>query len=203
MEEQMERTDPVVDEAGGLSRGPEGPDAEPSREGELAPEDGTSGAAEPEGTSADEAEELRGELEVLTDRHLRLAAEFENYRKRSRSELAQSGIRAQARLIASLLEALDDLEGVAALDPEATPAAAVLEGIELVERKLFQLLGEAGLQEVDASGASFDPNVMEAMTRAPADSEAEDDTVEQVFRKGFLFRGQLVRPARVSVRKFG
>lgn len=203
MEEQMERTDPVVDEAGGRSRGPEGPDAQPPREVELAPEGGTSGAAELEGAPADEAGELRGKLEILTDRHLRLAAEFENYRKRSRSELAQSGIRAQARLIASLLEALDDLEGVAALDPEATPAAAVLDGIVLVERKLFQLLEEAGLEEVDASGASFDPNVMEAMTRAPADSEAEDDTVEQVFRKGFLFGGQLVRPARVSVRKFG
>ena len=200
MEEQMERTDPVIGKGGGPSRGPEGPDAEAPREAELAPGGGTSGVAEPEGAVA---EELRGELETLTDRHLRLAAEFENYRKRSRSELAQSGIRSQARLIASLLEALDDLEGVAALDPEATPAAAVLEGIVLVERKLFQLLGEAGLEEVDASGASFDPNVMEAMTRAPADSEAEDDTVEQVFQKGFLFRGQLVRPARVSVRKFG
>lgn len=203
MEEQMERTDPVIEEGGGPSRGPEGPDAEAPREGELAPGDGTFGVTEREGAVTDEAAELRGELEVLTDRHLRLAAEFENYRKRSRSELAHSGIRAQARLIASLLEALDDLEGVAALDPEATPAAAVLEGIVLVERKLFQLLEEAGLKEVDASGASFDPNVMEAMTRAPADSEAEDDTVEQVFRKGFLFRGELVRPARVSVRKFG
>lgn len=203
MDEQMETTDPVVEESGAAARGPEGPDAEAPPEGEPAPGDGTSGAGEPEGAAADEVGELRGELETLTDRYLRLAAEFENYRKRSRSELAQSGIRAQATLIASLLKALDDLEGVAALDPEATPAAAVLEGIVLVERKLFQLLEEAGLEEVDASGASFDPNVMEAMTRAPADSEAEDDTVEQVFRKGFLFRGQLVRPARVSVRKFG
>ena len=202
MEEQMETTDPVVEESGTAARGPEGPDADTPPEGEPAQGDGTSGAGEVEGTAADEVGELRAELETLTDRYLRLAAEFENYRKRSRSELAQSGIRAQARLIGSLLEALDDLEGVAALDPEATPAAAVLDGIVLVERKLFQLLEEAGLEEIDASGASFDPNVMEAMTRAPADSEADDDTVEQVFRKGFLFRGQLVRPARVSVRKF-
>ena len=203
MEEQMEATDPVVEESGTAEPGPEGPDAAAPPEGEPAPGDGESGAGEPGDAADDEVGELRGELETLTDRYLRLAAEFENYRKRSRSELAQSGVRAQAGLIGSLLEALDDLEGVAALDPEATPAAAVLEGIALVERKLFQLLEEAGLEEIDASGASFDPNVMEAMTRAPADSEAEDDTVEQVFRKGFLFGGQLVRPARVSVRKFG
>ena len=203
MEEQMETTDPRFEESGAATRGPDGLDAVAPPQEEPALGDDTSGASQPEDAPADEVGELRGELKTLTDRYLRLAAEFENYRKRSRSELAQSGIRAQVMLIASLLKALDDLEGVAALDPEATPAAAVLEGIVLVERKLFQILKEAGLEEVDASGASFDPNVMEAMTRAPADSEAEDDTVEQVFRKGFLFRGQLVRPARVSVRKFG
>ena len=185
-------------------------DAEEERSGEGAPPvgDPMSGTGSEEGpkpeSGAIEAalEELGSELQSLTDRHLRLAAEFDNYRRRSRAELAESGSRAQARLIAALLEALDDLGGVAALDPEATPAASVLEGIGLVERKLFHTLEEAGLEEIDALGAPFDPNFMEAMLRAPAESEQEDDIVDLVLQKGFRFTGQLVRPARVSVRKF-
>lgn len=146
-------------------------------------------------------EELRGELESLGDRHLRLAAEFDNYRRRSQAQLMESGSRAQATLIGVLLEALDDLSRVTAVDPEAATAESVLEGVVLVERKLFRILREAGLEELDVVGASFDPNIMEAMVRTLAESEEEDDTVDQVLQKGFRFAGHLVRPARVSVRK--
>ncbi len=207
MEEQQGTTDPTMEEPE-LTARLEDPDEERVGEGaspvgEQAPGSGAGEGAEPESGAAEaEIEELRGKLEVLTDRHLRLAAEFENYRRRSRTELAESGTRAQARLIADLLEPLDDLGGVAALDPKATPATSVLEGIVLVERKLFQILEEAGLEEVDASGSPFDPNIMEAMACAHAESEEEDDIVDQVLSKGFRFAGQLVRPARVSVRKF-
>ena len=149
-----------------------------------------------------QVEELRGELEQLNDRHLRLAAEFDNYRRRSQAQLVQSGLRAQADLVSSLLDALDDFGRVTSVDPETATVESVLEGIALVERKLFQLLEDAGLEELDPTGSTFDPNVMEAMARAPAGSQEEDDTVEEVFQKGFRFGGQLVRPARVSVRKF-
>ena len=147
-------------------------------------------------------EELRQELEFLNDRHLRLAAEFDNYRRRSQAQLGESGTRAQASLIGRLLEALDDFGRVTSVDPEIATVESVLEGVALVERKLFQLLDDAGLEELDPVGATFDPNVMEAMARAPAESEEDDDTVDQVFQKGFRFGGHLVRPARVSVRKF-
>jgi molecular chaperone GrpE len=149
-----------------------------------------------------QVEELREELEELNDRHLRLAAEFDNYRRRSQAQLLKSGVRAQADLVSSLLDALDDFGRVTSVDPETATVESVLEGIALVERKLFQLLEEAGLEELDPAGSAFDPNVMEAMARAPADSQEEDDTVDEVFQKGFRFGGQLVRPARVSVRKF-
>ncbi len=207
MEEKRGTIDSAEEElgtAGDVEDGEEErPGGEASPVGEEAPGLDPGEGPEPESGAAEAAlEKLTGELQSLTDRHLRLAAEFENYRRRSRTELAESGVRAQARLIAALLEALDDLGNVAALDPETTPAASVLEGIGLVERKLFYTLEEAGLEEIDALGAPFDPNVMEAMARAPADSEQEDDTVDQVLQKGFRFAGQLVRPARVSVRKF-
>jgi len=148
-----------------------------------------------------QSDDQQRELEAAQDRYLRLAAEFDNFRRRSIAQMGESEVRAQVRLIGTLLEALDDMGRVTALDPEAATVESVLEGVALVERKLFRLLQEAGLEELDPQGAPFDPNVMEAMIRIPTESAEEDDTVDQVFQRGFRFRGQLVRPARVSVRK--
>jgi molecular chaperone GrpE len=150
---------------------------------------------------AEELAQLRGELESSSDRYLRLAAEFDNFRKRSSAQLREAEARAQARLVGRLVDVLDDLGRVTTLDLETASVESVLEGVALVERKLLHLLQEAGLEEVDPEGEPFDPNVMEAMVRVPAASEEEDDTVDQVFQKGFRFCGHLVRPARVSVRK--
>jgi len=113
----------------------------------------------------------------------------------------ESGVRSQASLVSTLLEALDDFGRMTSIDPELATVESVLEGVVLVESKLFQLLEEAGLEELDPVGSTFDPNVMEAMLKIPADSVEDDDTVAEVFQKGFRFRGYMVRPARVSVRK--
>ena len=176
----------------------------PAEAAEVPAEAAEGGKPPADGEESDaelQVEELRQELELLNDRHLRLAAEFENYRRRSQAQLMESGTRAQASLVGNLLDALDDLGRVTSIDPEAATVESVLEGVALVERKLFQLLQDAGLEELDPVGAPFDPNVMEAMARVPAESEGDDDTVEQVFQRGFRFGGHLVRPARVSVRK--
>jgi len=149
-----------------------------------------------------QVEELSRELEIINDRHLRLAAEFDNYRRRSQVQLMESSMRAQASLVGTLLDALDDLGRVTSIDPEVATVESILEGVGLVERKLSQLLQDAGLEELDPEGEPFDPNVMEAMVRVPAESEGDDDMVDQVLQKGFRFGGYLVRPARVSVRKF-
>jgi len=159
-------------------------------------------AAEQDDEVSLEVRQLRAELDVLNDRHLRLAAEYDNYRRRSQAQLMDSGVRAQANLVESLLEALDDFGRVTSVDPEVSTVESVLEGVVLVERKLFRLLEEAGLEELNPAGSTFDPNEMEAMARMPAQSAEEDDMVDDVFQKGFRFRGRLVRPARVSVRKF-
>jgi molecular chaperone GrpE len=170
-------------------------------DGNAAPPLDGEGEVKTEASGGGETAELRLELENQQDRYLRLAAEFDNFRRRSLAQMGDSEIRAQAKLIGTLLQALDDMGRVTSLDPEAATVESVLEGVALVERKLYQLLNEAGLEEVNPEGAPFDPNVMEAMMRVPTDSAEEDDTVDQVFQRGFRFRGHLVRPARVSVRK--
>jgi len=140
-------------------------------------------------------------LAELEDRHLRLAAEFENYRKRTRDELAQSRVRAQAALLGALLDIFDDFARIQELDPDHATAASILEGMGLVEKKLNHALQEAGVTWIDPTGAPFNPSEMDAVLRTPTDDAAADDTVAQVFQRGVQLRDILVRPARVSVFK--
>lgn len=154
------------------------------------------------GVGADESARLRDEIAALNDRHLRLAAEFDNYRKRTERERSETWARSQADLAAGLLEILDDLGRVASVDAASASAPAVIEGVQLVERKLLRALSAAGLEEVDAENQAFDPSSMEALMTVEAESAEQDDTVASVFQKGYRFKGQLLRPARVQVRKF-
>ena len=148
---------------------------------------------------ATEAGELRAELDALNDRHLRLAAEFDNYRKRNERERRALAARLQVDLVASLLDVLDDLERVAQ-NSDAT-AEAVIEGIRLVDKKFRTVLAAAGLEPLDVEGEPFDPATMEALLTVPTADPERDDEVADVLQRGYRFRDVLVRPARVSVRK--
>lgn len=174
------------------------PDDAPNGEG-RSPEMQEEEAAEEE--LRRELDHLEDEFETLKERHLRLAADFENYRRRAENEMTESWIRAQADLVRRLLEALDDLQRVTDLDSDETSVVDVLDGVGMVEKKLMRAMKEAGVEVVEPDGEPFDPETMEAMMRVEADSEEDDDQVHQVFQKGYTFKGHLVRPARVSVLK--
>ena len=144
-------------------------------------------------------ESVQDELRRLRDQHLRLAADFENHRKRASADLAAVWLRAQAELVRSLVEGLDDLQRVSRFTSDDTTVEALIEGVDLVERNLLKALTEAGLKVLSPEGERFDPNSMEAMMRVPTEDGGQDETVHQVFQKGYMFKDQLVRPARVSV----
>ena len=157
-------------------------------------------AAEPEDVDPSaELEKVQEELRRLRDQHLRLAADFENHRKRASADLSGVWLRAQAELVRALIEGLDDLQRVSRFTSEDTTVDALIEGVDLVERNLLKALTEAGLKVLNPVGERFDPNSMEAMMRVPTEEEGQDETVHQVFQKGYMFKDQLVRPARVSV----
>jgi molecular chaperone GrpE len=163
---------------------------------------GTEGAEAPDAHDVEaEVEELRGELAQLEDRHLRLAAEFDNYRKRNERDRQSLASRLQVDLVTSLLDVMDDLERVAESDEDGA-AAPVVEGVRLVEKKFRSIMGAAGLQAVDAEGEVFDPAFMEAMMTVPTEDPSEDDRVADVFQRGYRFGDILVRPARVRVLKY-
>lgn len=177
--------------------------AEAPPEASAAPPPAAAGA-EPEAPipalEAPTVEQLVGEIEELRDRHLRLAAEYDNFRKRTARERLELKARAQAELVAMLLEALDDLGRVAHLDPATTTGSDVIAGVELVERKLLRLLTGVGLERIAETDVSFDPTQHEAMGAVPAAGPEQDHTVAVVFQVGYRFAGQLLRPARVQVR---
>jgi molecular chaperone GrpE len=158
---------------------------------------------EGEGDARDEVATLRDDYEELNDRHLRLVAEFNNFRRRSEQERLGAWARAQADVIAKFLDVLDDLNRVAQLDLSNATVEAIMEGVDLVEKKFVRMLEDAGVEVIDPEGERFDPERMEAMMRVPAESEEQDDAVAQVFQKGYSLKGTLVRPARVAVFKNG
>lgn len=174
--------------------------ADPERSGEEG-EPSESGGSDADLITEEILEELQ-ELEELRDRHLRLAAEFDNYRRRTRRELLQMREIAQADLAAALLEVLDDLRRVAETPNETTTVEALDKGVELVERKLTKVLSDAGMEAIDPAGEPFDPNVHEALLRTPTDDPDKDELVDQVLLTGYRFGGRLLRPARVSVLKY-
>jgi molecular chaperone GrpE len=144
-----------------------------------------------------ESEEAR----ALRERHLRLAAEFDNYRKRVERERGESWARAQAQLLERLLEPLDDLQRIAGQDLESATAGTLHEGAAMVEKKFARVLEAIGVEAIDAEGKPFDPTIHEALTTVPTESAEEDNTVAQVYQKGYLLKGILLRPARVVVKK--
>ena len=147
-------------------------------------------------------DDLQRQLSEHQDRYLRLAAEFDNHRRRSAKERLEVGSRAQADLVKHLLDAMDDLARFAHVDPATTDVATVVDGVSMVEKKLVKALGAAGLDVIDPTGQPFDPALHEAVATEPATSRDEDHEVARVYQLGYRFGGQLLRPARVVVRQW-
>jgi len=129
------------------------------------------------------------------DRLLRLAADFENFKKRAARERQEYVQLANERLIAELIPILDDLER-ALSSAEQHEEAQLEDGVRLVHRALAGLLERHGVSPIETEG-KFDPHVHEALLSQP--SEAEEGSVIDVVQKGYRLGERVVRPARVVV----
>jgi molecular chaperone GrpE len=176
--------------------------AQPAAPGETVAQDDNAAAA---GTVPievpDEAiQRLEAQADQWKEQALRLAADMDNFRRRTQRERTETWSRAQADVAARLLDALDDMGRVVSLDPDSTSVKDVLVGVQMVERKLLKELETAGLERVGEPGDKFDPGIQEAVSTIPAERREEDHTVAAVFQPGYRFGGALLRPARVQVR---
>ena len=159
------------------------------------------------GASAAELEALRAELETTRshlaeseDRLLRLAADFENFRRRTLKEREDAFAYGHQNVVKDLLPSVDNLERAIAHARQSGGGdfEGLLQGIDLVLRELVNTLVKHGVSEIDALGQPFDPSVHEAIAQVPDDT-VPPNTVLQVFQKGYRLRDRLLRPVQVVV----
>ncbi|PYP81447.1 MAG: nucleotide exchange factor GrpE [Gemmatimonadetes bacterium] len=151
--------------------------------------------------SAEPADQPR-ELNEQREKYLRLAAEYDNFRKRTARERQEAHWRGQADMLKGMIDALDDLGRFAHVDPASTDAKTVVEGVDMVEKKLHKTLSGHGMEIINPVDHPFDPALHEAVMTEAAASQEEDHLVSRVFQVGYLFNGQLLRPARVVVKQW-
>lgn len=191
-------TDPkVTSSENGLDDAPEVfEDAEP---GSTKPLETAGVGGVPLEPSIEAIRRLEAENDGLKDRFARLAAEYDNFRKRTLKEREELTSRAQGAFVGRLLDELDDIDRLLSGDPEAMTVESLYQGMELLARKLWKELELVGLERVDPVGLPFDPELHEAVATTPPTEPEQDHTVCRTFQVGYRFKGTLLRPARVQV----
>lgn len=142
--------------------------------------------------------ELEGKLEEADNRYLRLQADFDNFRRRSRIELeASAKYRAQS-IITDLLPAIDNFERALKMDVDNEQAKSLKQGVEMVYRSLLDALKNEGVEVIEAVGKEFDPHLHQAVMQAEDENYGPNIVVEE-FQKGYMLKDRIIRPAMVKV----
>lgn len=143
-------------------------------------------------------EEEKAKFAELNDKHLRLQAEFDNFRKRTAKEKLDLTATASESVIKDILPVFDDFER-ALQNMEKNGNEADLQGVTLIFNKLKDTLKKKGLEEIDAMNAEFNTDEHEALTMIPAPEEDKKGKVLDVIQKGYKLNGKVIRFARVVV----
>lgn len=174
----------------------------PANDETRADEAGDTGAENAAAEASEAQAALQRQLDEQRDKYLRLAAEFDNFRKRVTRERQDLVIRAQGDLIRQLLDSVDDLGRVTAVDASRVDPASIVTGVEAVQKKLLRALSNVGLEVVNPVDQPFNPELHEAVATERALSPEDDHLIAQVYQPGYVLQGQLLRPARVVVKQW-
>jgi molecular chaperone GrpE len=142
-------------------------------------------------------EQLEADAKEASNRYLRLAADFDNYKKRVRQEQSEIVQHANVELISRLLPVVDNFHRVIESAPDGLDEAW-LQGIKLTLQQLDELLASQGVSQIESVGTPFDPTLHEAIGHEESDEHPEDTVVSEV-RKGYRLHDRVVRPALVRV----
>ena len=144
----------------------------------------------------DDTAALEAQLKEKSDRILRLQADFENFRRRTAKEKEELAAVITQNLLTDLLPLLDNFERAMAV--EQTDGEAFQKGVEMIFTQLREVMDKHGLENIEAEGKPFDPNVHQAVMRVE-NPDVEDGTITQVLQKGYQAKGRVIRPAMVQV----
>lgn len=141
---------------------------------------------------------LQEEVEALNNRLLRVQADYDNFRRRTRQEAeAQAKYRAQT-LIEALIPAIDNFDRALTVQVESDDAKSLLQGMEMVYRQLTEALKSEGLQVIESVGQSFDPHYHQAVMQVESDEHEPNQVVEEL-QKGYRLKDRVIRPSMVKV----
>ena len=162
----------------------------------------TAPAPPPKREQMEELQNRVAQADENWERLLRTTADFDKFKKRAAREKIEAAQYANYSLIQKLLPVLDNFEMAlaAAQNAEGDKLAALQSGVGMIQQQLKAALTEAGLEEIDAAGKPFDPNLHEAISEQESTEVAEGNVLQQ-HRKGFKLKERLVRPATVIVAK--
>ncbi|MBT2685583.1 nucleotide exchange factor GrpE [Bacillus sp. ISL-37] len=142
--------------------------------------------------------ELEGKLEEADNRYLRLQADFDNFRRRSRIELEASAKYRAQNIISDLLPAIDNFERALKMDVDNEQAKSLKQGVEMVYRSLLDALKNEGVEVIESVGKEFDPHLHQAVMQAEDENFGPNIVVEE-FQKGYMLKDRIIRPAMVKV----
>ena len=167
---------------------------------ECHPEQSASDAEESSAEQATESAEdvLKAELAAANDRNLRLMAEFDNFRRRSAKEQLELIETANGKLLEKLSEVQDNFERAFASENKAKDLEAFEKGMQMIYNQFAKILTDAGLEQIDPTGAEFDPNCHEALMQQPSETIPEGHVVT-VFQKGYKLKNKILKTAKVIV----
>lgn len=146
-----------------------------------------------------EVDQLSAELAAIKDKHIRLQAEFDNYRKRTLKERMELTKTAGASILVSLLPIMDDFERAIQHIGDADNGAAVKEGIDLIYGKFGEFLKQNGVVAIDAVEKDFDTDLHEAITKIPAPTKKLKGKVVDCVEKGYTLNEKVIRFAKVVI----
>ena len=151
----------------------------------------------PESTESAE-DVLKAELAAANDRNLRLMAEFDNFRRRSAKEQLELIETANGKLLEKLSEVQDNFERAFASENKAQDLEAFEKGMQMIYNQFAKILTDAGHDQIDPTGAEFDPNMHEALMQQPSETVPEGHVVT-VFQKGYKLKNKILKTAKVIV----
>ena len=155
-------------------------------------------AADASASSATETAALKAALADANDRNLRLMAEFDNFRRRSAKEQLDIIETANGKLLEKLSEVQDNFERAFASENKAKDLDAFEKGMQMIYNQFAKILSDAGLEQIDPTGAEFDPNMHEALMQQPSETIPEGHVVT-VFQKGYKLKNKILKTAKVIV----
>jgi molecular chaperone GrpE len=161
-----------------------------------AAEEAVEESAETQEQAVDETEKLKAEIEEKKNQYLRLQADFENFRRRTRQEKEELGNVVTQTILKDMLPLLDNFERALAYDNK--DSEGFHKGVEMIYNQFAEALKKNGLEYIETEGKKFDPNFHQAVMRVQ-NPDLEDETIAAELQKGYIVKGRVVRPSMVQV----